>query len=104
MAMTKKKLETIEGVVANILKDNEASRRSDDLLYLLVCKHYCGDISKMDIETFLKGRSTTKCPYFESVTRTKRKVFEKNPDLKPKDADEPKKVSEKAYRDYALNS
>jgi hypothetical protein len=104
MAMTKKKLETIEGVVTKILKDNEASRSSNDLLYWLVCKHYCGDISNMDVETFLKGRSQTKCPCFESVTRARRKVLETHPELEPEGTTQARAEEEQVYRDYALNS
>ena len=104
MATTKKKLETIESVVKNILKDNEATRSSDDILYEYVCNHFCDGASSMTLANFLRHRAQMKCPNFASVTRARRKVFEKNPDLKPEGATQVRVEEEQTYRDYALNS
>ena len=98
-----KKLESVESVVANILNDVEETRKNDDILYLHVCEHYCDGISSMSLGDFLTARKATNCPNFETVRRTRQKVFEKRPELKPEGVTEARESLIDIFVDYAIN-
>lgn len=99
-----KKLKKIEHVVENILEVNEDARKNDDILYLNVCKDFCEDVPSMTLKEFLETRNELACPNFASVTRARRKVFEKRPELKPEKVTELRKGMENVYEAYALSS
>lgn len=98
------KLKKIEEVVERILEIRKDARESDDILYLYVCEYFRRGVSSMTLKNFLEIRSKTACPNFASVTRARRKVFEKRPELKPKKITELREDMEAVYIDYALNS
>lgn len=98
------KLTKIEPVVERLLEAREDARENDDILYLYVCEYFCRGASSMTLNNFLKTRSKINCPNFASVTRARRKVFEKRPELKPKKTTELRKNMESVYIEYALNN
>ena len=98
-----KKLHKVESVVEEILNDREDARKNDDILYLYVCERFDVDTSTMTLKNFLNERNTTSCPSFASVTRARRKVFEKRPELKPKKVTEMREAAREAFIDYALS-
>ena len=98
------KLKNTELVVEKILDANVAARGNDDILYLNVCEHYLNGASEMRLKDFLNARNQTKCPSFVTVTRTRRKIFEKRPELKPKDMTQFRADAVHEYVDYALNN
>jgi len=97
------KLNVFEYVVEKVLDMNEEARSNDDILYLNVCEHVCPGTSKMTLKDFLNTRSQSDCPTFASVTRLRRKVFEKRPDLKPVDMTKVREDAVYDYMNYALN-
>lgn len=78
-----KGLKKIEEVVEKVLDVKKEARENDDILYLYVCEYFNRGVSSQSLSDFLQTRHKTACPNFESVTRARRKVFEKRPELKP---------------------
>lgn len=98
------RLKNVEAIVEKILDAREDARENDDLLYLYVCEYLNKGISSMSMRNFLKTRKETGCPTFETVRRTRQKVFEKRPELKPKRVTKYREEMEKVYFDYAVSS
>lgn len=98
-----KSLKNVECIVEKILVANEDSRKNDDILYLYVCEHCCKGISSISLKNFLSIRKNTNCPSFATVMRTRRKIFEKRPELKPKRVTELRESMIDVFVDYALN-
>jgi hypothetical protein len=97
------RLKKIEGIVEKILERREDTRESDDVLYLCVCEYFHRGISSMTVKDFLKARSETSCPSYVSVTRTRRKIFKRRPELKPPKITELREDMEEVYVNYALS-
>lgn len=97
------RLKKIEEIVERILEVRNDARENDDILYLYVCEYYHRGISSMTLKNFLEVRNKTVCPNFASVTRARRKVFEKRPELKPKKVTELRENMEVVYVEYAIN-
>jgi len=96
-------LKKIESVVEKVLEKKEVTRENDDLLYMCVCEYFHRGSSSMSVKDFFMTRNQTACPNFASVTRARRKVFEKRPELKPTKVTKGRKKMEEVYREYALN-
>lgn len=97
------KLKKIEGIVEKILERREDTRESDDVLYLCVCEYFHRGISSMTVKDFLKARGETSCPSYVSVTRTRRKIFNRRPELKPPKITELREDMIDVYVDYATS-
>lgn len=98
------RLKNIENVVEKILDKRMDARESDDLLYVYVCEYFHRGSSSMSLKDFFFTRNDTSCPNFASVTRARRKVFEKRPELKPVRVTKGRERMEEVYKDYAINS
>lgn len=57
----------------------------------------------MTVNDFLAVRKSIGCPDFETVTRTRRKIFEKRPELKPQKITKLRADMENVFMDYAIN-
>ena len=99
----KNRLKNVEHVVERMLNTREDSRSNDDILYLYVCEYFNENVPSMTLEDFLTSRKLTGCPTFETVRRTRQKVFEKRPELKPKKITELREDMIPIYVDYAIN-
>lgn len=97
-------LKKIESVVEKILEKRKDARESDDILYVYTCEYFYRGSSSMSLKNFLFNRKEIGCPNFASVTRARRKVFEKRPELKPEKITKCRESMEEVYIDYALNS
>lgn len=95
-------LKNIETVVEKILEIRKDARENDDVLYVYVCEYFNRGISSMSCKDFFFSRRSMQCPNFASVTRARRKVFERRPELKPKKVTEARKAMEEVYIEYAL--
>jgi hypothetical protein len=96
-------LKKTEEVVEKILDMRKDTRENDDILYLCVCEYFHRGASSMTLKAFLKSRNKMNCPNFASVTRARRKVFERRPELKPPKVTELREDMEEVYIDYAIN-
>ncbi len=97
------RLKKIEDVVEKILDIRKDARENDDVLYLCVCEYFHRGVSTMTLKNFLKSRNEMHCPNFASVTRARRKVFERRPELKPEKITEFRKDMEDIYIEYAIS-
>ena len=98
-----RKLINIEKIVENILEERIDARVNDDILYMHVCEHCHQGSSSMTMRNFWESRNIISCPSFASVTRARRKIFEKRPELKPPKVTELREKAMHDYIDYALN-
>jgi hypothetical protein len=93
----------IEEIVEKILNIREDARENDDILYLYVCEYFNRGVSSMSLKDFLTTRKVTGCPDVASVKRSRRKVFERRPELKPPKITELREEMVDVYVDYAIN-
>ena len=97
------KLKKIEEIVESILVAHADARSNDDILYSYVCEHCSPGSSKIPNGEFAKNRVALGCPAYESVSRARRKIFEKHPELKPKGVTEARESERQVYVEYAIN-
>ena len=98
-----KRLEKIEHIVENILETKAETRESDDVLYMYVCEHFDKNMSSLSMKNFLLIRNKTDCPSYASVSRARRKIFSRRPELKPEHITKCREVMEGVYKEYALS-
>lgn len=97
------RLKKIEEVVERILDKRIDARENDDILYVYVCEYFYRGISTMSVKDFFFTRNQVGCPNFASVTRARRKIFEKRPELKPEKVTKGREEMELVYKDYAMS-
>ncbi len=97
------KLKKIEEVVEKILDSKIDARENDDILYVYVCEDFYKGTSSISFKDFFFTRNQIGCPNFASVTRARRKIFEKRPELKPEKVTEGRKEMELVYKEYAMS-
>ena len=94
------RINIIEPLVEEALINNKACRGDNFILYLEVLKKYIDtNLSLKDV--FLHHRELG-IPALETITRCRRKLQERNPELKSEASIEREKESN-AYVDYALS-
>lgn len=96
-------------LVKSILKRNPAARNSDYILWLEVLREYtafhgCSALLRSwTVEEFL-SHGHTLVPCFESVSRARRKIQAKYPELKgTREVQEARTELEEEYREFGLN-
>lgn len=95
-------LKTIENKVKVILKKNEDARNDDMVLYLVLCNLCLKDAGAMPLAEIMTQHKALGLPSFESVSRTRRKLQAKHPELAgSRPVQKLRATGEKAYRKYA---
>lgn len=107
--MTLHRLYQTKNLVREILKEDEASRNSDDRLYCKVCEHHAlvtkcpVTPSNTSADTFLAIKSKYKYPPFESVRRARQAVQAECPELKACEKVQAMRfANEEEYKRFAL--
>ena len=81
----KQELKTTKAIVNNLLKNEPATRNSDNYLYLQVISELAGekkiDLHNVSILDFLHNMSEWGFPPFESVRRSRQTLQHDNPEL-----------------------
>lgn len=93
--------EKIEDKVLYILKTNEPTREDD---FLLICEVYKLDhknVTKVNFEEVMKNHDNWNLPSFHTITRCRRKIFEKYPELNPKRIKELREEAKGEYIEYS---
>ncbi len=91
----------IRRTVDKILKVDAHAREDDNYLILCVVEELAPDIAKMRFSTVMMNLKRRRIS-LESITRERRKFFEKNPQLNPKNVDKARRSLEKEYiEEYA---
>ncbi len=97
-------LKKIKDLVFETLKQGEVFRENDDKLYLAICvkvfSYNDRCLTTMTVGEFFTNRKRLGLPSFESVRRSRQKVMEEHPELKPceKVLEARKKQEEKFYK------
>lgn len=103
-----KKLTKISQLVKEILTDIPETRNSDGYLYIKVLERVAQetdnpiDLQKISVPYFFCNVQSLNCPYYPTVTRARRKVQEKYPELKGnRRVQAVRQQKEEAFRAYA---
>lgn len=100
------RLKDIKKIVLAILEENHQARSNDNLLYLLVLRHFAKGrelgLDNMAVPQFLMLRSTLGLPCFESVRRARQKLQAEHPDLGACEAVQDfRAINETEYREFS---
>lgn len=102
------KLKNLESMVLKILQRYEATRSDDFVLIyavyreIAIHKEICFNMPLTDsFCDMMMNHKKYGFPTFESVTRTRRKIFETHPELKPKKITKERKKAEEEYKEYS---
>lgn len=97
-----KRMKDIEIKVADILYKYPESRANDFVLYALYIKENNAELSRVGLIYALMEAKKLNMPNFESITRARRKIQQRNPELKPPHKTEKIRASrELDFRKYA---
>lgn len=95
-------LKKIEDVVLRVLEDHPEARNSDNILYSYVIGKYTPDALSQSLGEYLRYFKDLKIPRFESVSRCRRKLQEKHPELRgAEDVKKWRKENETRFFNYA---
>lgn len=97
-------MKKLEEIVEYILETHEQTRYDDFKLVLKVYGYINSEVVKERFDVVMYCHKEYEIPSFHSISRTRRKVFEKRPDLNPKKIKELREIQEQKYKEYALNS
>ena len=93
------KINDVEARVYVALKNHPKTRADNFYLYLSVLKHYV-DIT-MPMEVIFRDHKKLGIPALETITRCRRKLQEKYPELRDEAACNIRANEEQEYRDYS---
>ena len=106
-------LKQLKGFVEYLLREYPALRGNDDVLYLEVLRRVhpywnngriTTNIENMPIGEFFSERRNMKLPSFESVRRSRAKIMEEHPELKPcEKVQKGREIQREKYHDMATN-
>ena len=101
-------LKKIKDLVFETLREGETFRENDDLLYMNVCikvfSHNDRCLTTMTVGDFFTNRKRYGLPSFESVRRSRQKVMEEHPEMKPcEKVLEARKRNEENFYKFATN-
>lgn len=95
------RLQTIENVVLEILENSKAAREDDYVLMWLVCQKVKPELCEKPFADVMYHHKAMGLPNWESVTRARRKIQEKRPDLLSPEKARKRREEEERYREYA---
>ena len=102
-------LKKIKDLVIETLKQGETFRENDDQLYYAIIvkimpETESGLIGDMPIRCFFANRKRLGLPSFESVRRSRAKIMEEHPELKPcEKVQKGREIQREKYYDMAKN-
>ena len=96
------KLKTHEGRVKALLKQNKDARDDDMVLYLALCNDCLENAGEIPLAEIMARHKSLGLPGFESVSRTRRRLQARHPELLGSLPVQAKRMAgEKAYRRYS---
>lgn len=97
------KLYKVEDIVYQVLKENEMARKDDFVLVAEVYNKIQPLIFNVSFNQVMLAHKELGLPYFESISRARRKLQAMYEDLKPSKEVEDARINETAtYIDYAI--
>lgn len=98
--MKKAKLKNLEKVVKEILENDELARKDDCYLILEVVRRiFPFEVGKTFANVMFNAKSNGIS--FESITRARRKIQNKYPELKDEEVSAIRNAEQEEYREYA---
>ena len=91
----------IESVVYDVLKDKPDTRSDDFLLYKAVCRFVCPRAGDVSLASALHYHRDLGLPSWETVSRCRRKLQARHPELSNPRTARIRAEEEQAYVDYA---
>lgn len=91
----------IESVVKEILTSIPATRSDDYLLYREMCSRLCPQAGALPLSTALERHKSLGMPSWETVSRCRRKVQERCPELRDPATAKVRAEEEQQYKEYA---
>lgn len=91
----------VQNIVLETLKENPITRGDDFLLIYCVYKKINKDVTTMDFSEVMINHKKHGLPSFHTVSRARRKLFEKYPELRPFTVTKGRKELEKEYVTYS---
>ena len=98
------KIKQFEKLVLESLEENETTRKDDFMLYLKVLQKLGVDIYKKSIFHFLLLAKISKMPPFETISRCRRRLQKKRPELKDEETAKARMELVEEYKNYNKNS
>lgn len=95
------RLQTMEKVVLKILEQSKTAREDDYVLMWLVCDELAPEITNKPFSEVMYMHKILGLPNWETVTRCRRKIQEKRPDLLSPEKAKKRREEEEAYKEYA---
>lgn len=95
------KLQTLESVVLSILEQSIIARKDDYVLIYLVCDRLNPNINDMPFGMAMYHHKEYQMPSWETITRCRRKIQAKRPDLVDSETARNRHEEEKDYIAYA---
>jgi hypothetical protein len=90
-----------EEIIKPILERDERARNDDFYLYSEVLWELNPDALRLNVVTALRNHSDLNLPNYESVTRARRKVQAKHPELESERTRRRRLKEQEAYKEYA---
>lgn len=97
------KLRELEPMVLKVLENSNESRKDDFLLVLKVYQMLQPLIQDLSFTSVMTQHKFLKLPSIESITRCRRKVMEKHPELRDAAVTELRVEQQEEYIKYAFN-
>lgn len=95
------KLQTMEKIVLEILEKSPAARTDDYVLMWLVCNKTKPELCEKPFADVLYHHNSLGLPNWETVTRCRRKIQQKRPDLVVPATSRKRRKKEEEYIEYA---
>ncbi len=95
------KFKTYESVVFNILKSFPLARSDDYFLMSKVCEQLSPDLCGKPFKQVMQEHKKSGLPNWETVSRCRRKVQEKHPELKNPETALIRAIEQEDYKGYA---
>ena len=95
------KLYVMESIVLQVLKENPAARSDDYILMLLICQKIDSALINEPFESVMKFHKVNGLPNWETVTRCRRKIQAKYPELVSPVTARKRRKEEAEYMEYA---
>ena len=93
------KISVIEPLVLKALKENELTRKDNFVLYVEVLRHYA-HIESLTFEDVCLNHVEMGIPSLETITRCRRKLQEKHPELVDLETAMVRAEEEEEHREY----
>lgn len=95
------KLKTMEKVVLQVLEESPLARKDDYVLIWLVCQKLKPELVEKPFADVLYHHKALGLPNWETITRCRRKIQEKRPDLVAPETAKKRRKEEQEYIEYS---